>query len=106
MATSSTPTARAIFTSWGLAFFEYVLQVPTNRLGSHLYTLTQLKIMQEAIALLVFSVIAYLLFGQKITLNTAISYAFILAAVWFAFSKDKGSSPAQPGKSASPDEVA
>jgi len=43
-----------ILASWGIAFFEYVLQVPANRLGDDQYTVTQLKVMQEAITLLVF----------------------------------------------------
>lgn len=101
----SSPLWLVIPASWCVALLEYAFQVPANRLGAKRYSVTQLKIMQEAITLLVFSVIAYLLFGQKITLNTAISYAFILAAVWFAFSKDKSSSPAQPGQGAAPDEV-
>lgn len=84
--------------SWGVALLEYAFQVPANRLGAKHYTVTQLKIMQEAITLLVFSVIAWLLFGQKVTVNTAISYAFIVAAVWFAFSKDseKDDTPKEP----------
>jgi hypothetical protein len=48
--------------SWAIALFEYVFQVPANRLGSHTFTVTQLKIMQECIALVVFTGIAYLLF--------------------------------------------
>jgi uncharacterized protein (DUF486 family) len=75
--------------SWGVALLEYAFQVPANRLGAKRYSVTQLKIMQEAITLLVFSVIAYLLFGQKMTIHTAISYAFIVAAVYFAFSGSK-----------------
>jgi len=75
--------------SWGVALLEYAFQVPANRIGAKRYSVTQLKIMQEAITLLVFLVLAWLMFGQKVTLNTAVSYGFIVAAVYFAFSGSK-----------------
>jgi uncharacterized protein (DUF486 family) len=81
----SVPILFAIFASWGIALFEYMFQVPANRLGSATFTVTQLKIMQECITLFVFTIIAYLLFGQKLTINNVISYALIVAAVYFAF---------------------
>ena len=81
--------------SWGVALLEYAFQVPANRLGAQRYTVTQLKIMQECITLLVFSVIAYLLFGQKMTVNTAISYAFVVGAVYFSFSDSKNKTDPQ-----------
>ena len=49
-----------ILISWGIAFFEYCLQVPANRLGHQVYTVSQLKVMQEAITLLVFVGFAWL----------------------------------------------
>jgi hypothetical protein len=58
----SRPLGWVIGISWAIALFEYVFQVPANRLGSHTFTVTQLKIMQECIALVVFTGIAYLLF--------------------------------------------
>lgn len=79
------PLWHAILASWGLAFFEYCFQVPGNRLGAHYFTLTQLKIMQECITLLVFSVFAALVFGEKPGRNQYISYALIVAAVYFSF---------------------
>jgi uncharacterized protein (DUF486 family) len=82
----------AIFASWGIALFEYMFQVPANRFGSATFTVTQLKIMQECITLFVFTIIAYLLFGQKLTVNSMISYALIIAAVYFAF-LDKRQNP-------------
>lgn len=85
-----TPLMLAIVASWGLAFFEYLFQVPANRIGAKTYTITQLKIMQEAITLCVFSVFAFLLFGQKPTVNTLISYAFVMGAVYLAFTSDSG----------------
>jgi uncharacterized protein (DUF486 family) len=56
----------AIAASWGLALFEYCFQVPANRIGSDIFSLTQLKIIQECITLAVFTLIAYLLFGETL----------------------------------------
>lgn len=81
------PLLGAIFVSWGLAFFEYCFQVPANRLGAHLYTLTQLKIMQEAITLVVFTVFAFFAFKEKPGPRNLLSYACIVAAVFFAFQR-------------------
>ncbi len=81
----STPLVLAILASWGIAFFEYVFQVPANRLGAERFTLTQLKIMQECITLGVFTIIAFLLFREPVRWNTLVSYVFIIAAVYFAF---------------------
>ncbi|CDM66371.1 DMT family protein [Pyrinomonas methylaliphatogenes] len=79
------PLAIAILASWGLALFEYIFQVPANRFGAQRFTVTQLKILQECITLSVFTVIAYLLFGEQLRWNTFIAYALIIAAVYFAF---------------------
>lgn len=75
----------AILASWGLAFFEYVFQVPANRIGSETMSVTQLKIMQECITLVVFSVLAYFMFGETLKWNNFVSYLFIVGAVIFAF---------------------
>ena len=79
------PLPLVIFASWGIALFEYIFQVPANRIGSEKFTVTQLKIMQEGITLGVFTVIAYLLFHEPLRWNNFISYVLILAAVYFAF---------------------
>jgi len=79
------PLPTAILSSWMLAFSEYCFQVPGNRIGSHFFSLTQLKIMQEAITLLVFSIFAALVFKEKPGKNQLVSYALIIAAVYFAF---------------------
>ena len=79
------PLLLVIFASWGIALFEYIFQVPANRIGSEKFTVTQLKIMQEGITLAVFTVIAYLLFHEPLRWNNFISYVLILAAVYFAF---------------------
>lgn len=77
----------AILASWGLAFFEYVFQVPANRLGAETFSVTQLKIIQEAITLTVFTVVAYFLFGETLKWNNLVSYVLLVGAVFFAFLK-------------------
>lgn len=79
----SLPTVIAV--SWGIAFFEYCLMVPANRLGHALYSATQLKIMQEVITLTVFATFAVLYLGEKIRWNHLAAFACILAAVAFTF---------------------
>ena len=74
-----------ILASWGVALFEYIFQVPANRIGSEEWSVPQLKILQECITLVVFTVIAFLLFGSPVKWNYAVSYALIIGAVFFAF---------------------
>jgi uncharacterized protein (DUF486 family) len=82
---SNKPLLIAILASWGLALFEYIFQVPANRIGAQTFSLTQLKIMQECITLVVFTVIAYLVFGQSLKWNNLVSYVLIVGAVYFSF---------------------
>jgi uncharacterized protein (DUF486 family) len=79
------PLVWVILISWSVALFEYMFQVPANRIGAQTFSLMQLKIMQECITLIVFTVIAYFLFGQTLKWNNLISYAFIIGAVYFSF---------------------
>lgn len=79
------PLWAAIILSWGLAFFEYIFQVPANRIGNEVLSVTQLKVIQEAITLTVFTLFAYLLFGETLKWNNIVSYALLIAAVFFAF---------------------
>ena len=79
------PLLAAILISWGVALFEYIFQVPANRLGYGTFSLTQLKIIQECITLVVFTVFALLVFREPLKWNNLVSYAFILGAVYFAF---------------------
>jgi hypothetical protein len=74
-----------ILASWGIALFEYIFQVPANRIGSNEWTVPQLKVLQECITLVVFSVVAFALFRSPIKWNMCVSYAFIIGAVYFAF---------------------
>lgn len=74
-----------ILMSWGIAFFEYCLMVPANRIGyASGMSGYQLKILQELVTLLVFVAFAWLVLGEKLTWNYAVSFAFILLAVYFA----------------------
>ena len=75
-----------ILVSWGIAFFEYCLMVPANRLGymSGSFTGYQLKVIQEVITLGVFVVFAWFVLKERLTWNYAVSFLFILLAVYFA----------------------
>jgi uncharacterized protein (DUF486 family) len=84
---TKSPLLLAIVASWGIAFFEYCFQVPANRVGYTALSLTQLKILQEVITLVVFTVFALLVFGQVPKWNYLVSYAFVVGAVYFAFIK-------------------
>jgi len=75
----------AIVASWALAFFEYLFQVPANRIGSDRFTLVQLKVMQECITIVVFTIIVWLLFRQVPRWNNIVSFLLIVAAVYFTF---------------------
>jgi uncharacterized protein (DUF486 family) len=81
----SAPLLVVILASWGIAFFEYVLQVPANRWGYSHYSATELKILQEVITLSVFSGFAILYLGEKIHWNHGVAFLCILAAVCFTF---------------------
>ena len=67
--------------SWGIALFEYVLQVPANRLGSQVFSVTQLKVMQEAITLLVFVGFAWVYFKEVPNWRTGLAVLLVIAAV-------------------------
>ncbi|HEY5078675.1 MAG TPA: DMT family protein [Opitutaceae bacterium] len=80
------PLLVAILVAWGVAFFEYCLQVPANRLGymtSHMSGY-QLKVIQEAITLLVFMAFAWLVLKERLTWNYAVSFLLMMLAVFFA----------------------
>ena len=79
------PLLVTIVASWGIAFFEYVFQVPANRIGSNYFSVTQLKIMQECITLIVFTVFVFLVFKEPLRWNNLVSYVLLIGAVGFAF---------------------
>ncbi len=75
----------AVFASWGVAFFEYTIMVPANRLGSEVMTLPQLKILQEAVALTVFVPFAIFFAKERIGWNYFWGALCIAGAVFFIF---------------------
>jgi uncharacterized protein (DUF486 family) len=81
----STPLVTAILVSWLIALGEYCFQVPANRLGYGQFTGYQLKIIQEAITLVVFVIFAYCYLGETLRWNYLVSFIFLAVAVTFAF---------------------
>src|SRR3979411_955114 len=81
----SAPLVAAILVSWLIALGEYCFQVPANRLGYGRFSAYQLKIIQEAITLVVFVVFAYTYLGETLRWNYFVSFLFLAAAVTFAF---------------------
>lgn len=75
----------AILVSWGIAFFEYCVQVPANRYGYQTYSLGQLKVMQEIITMIVFAAFSVLYMKQAVTWNYAGAAACMCGAAWFMF---------------------
>ena len=75
----------AAIVSWGIALFEYLLQVPANRIGYSQYSLAQLKIMQEAITLTVFVPFAMVYMGQPFKLDYVWAGLCLVGAVYFIF---------------------
>jgi uncharacterized protein len=74
-----------VLASWGIAFFEYWLAVPANRIGRAVYSPAELKTMQEVITLLVFAVFSVAYLGERLTANHAIGFAFIALGAFFVF---------------------
>jgi len=83
----ASPLLVAILTSWGIAFFEYMLMVPANRIGFGRYSLPQLKVIQEVVTLCVFAVFAVVYMRQRLTLNNAWAGLCLVGAVYFTFRK-------------------
>ena len=83
----SLPLEITIITSWGIAFFEYCLMIPANRIGHTYFTATQLKIMQEVITLIIFSIFSVTYLKEKFKWNYIVGFIFILLAVFFVFKK-------------------
>ncbi len=75
----------AILASWGIAFFEYCLQVPANRIGHATLSIAQLKIIQEVITLVVFAGFSVLYLRERLTWNYAGAAACMVGAAWFMF---------------------
>jgi uncharacterized protein len=82
---AASPWWIAALVSWGIALFEYLLQVPANRIGYSTMSLFQLKILQEAITLTVFVPFVILYMGQQLKLDYVWASLCIVAAVYFVF---------------------
>ena len=82
---SQKPWLIAALVSWGIALFEYLLQVPANRIGHQVMNIGQLKIMQEIITLLVFVPFSVFYMREKLTLDYLWAGLCILGAVFFLF---------------------
>ena len=83
----SAPLFKVILLSWLIAFAEYCLQVPANRIGSYEFTLAQLKTIQEIITLSVFALFSVFYFHQELKWNYFAGFAMIAGAVFFIFKK-------------------
>lgn len=81
----ASPWFVAALVSWGIALFEYLLQVPGNRIGYGVMSLAQLKILQEVITLSVFVPFAVIYMDQKLTLNYLYAGLCLIGAVYFIF---------------------
>ena len=78
---------KVILVSWGIALFEYCLQVPANRLGAKTFSPDQLKVIQEIITLVVFGVFSVFYFGEKLHWNHAVAFTCLVAGAFFMFHK-------------------
>jgi uncharacterized protein (DUF486 family) len=83
----STPILLAILASWGIAFVEYCLAVPANRIGSAVYTTAELKTMQEVITLAVFAGFSVFYLNEPIGWNHAIGFTLIALGAFFVFQR-------------------
>ena len=78
---------QVVLISWGIAFFEYCLAVPANRIGHQVYSAAQLKTLQEIITLLVFGAFSVLYLGETLRWNHMVAFMFLCGAAFFSFNK-------------------
>ena len=81
------PLITVILISWLIAFFEYCLQVPANRIGHGYFSAAELKTIQEVITLLVFMLFSVLYLGARLQWNHIVGFALIVAGAFFVFHK-------------------
>jgi uncharacterized protein (DUF486 family) len=79
------PLIMVIVASWGIAFLEYCLAVPANRIGHAVYSAAELKTMQEVITLVVFAIFSVVVLKEQLTWNHAVGFALIAAGAFFVF---------------------
>ena len=82
-----TPLPKVIVLSWLIALAEYCFQVPANRIGSYEFTTAQLKTIQEAITLVVFSIFSVLYLKEQLRWNYLVGFAMMIGAVFVIFKK-------------------
>ena len=78
---------QVVLVSWGIAFFEYCLAIPANRIGHQVYSTAQLKTMQEIITLLVFGVFSVTYLGENLRWNDMVAFGLLCCAAFFSFHK-------------------
>ncbi|MBU6338780.1 MAG: DMT family protein [Rickettsiales bacterium] len=83
----SSPIYLVILISWGIAFFEYCLQVPANRMGHGYFSAAELKTIQEVITLSVFVIFSVFYLGEEINWNHIVGFSFIIIGAFFVFYK-------------------
>ena len=81
----ASPLWMAVIASWGIAFFEYCLAVPANRIGHAVYSAAQLKTMQEVITLVVFAGFSVFWLKEALTFNHVVGFCLIAAGAAFVF---------------------
>jgi hypothetical protein len=79
------PLALVVLASWGIAFVEYCLAVPANRIGHEVYSAAQLKTIQEVITLVVFAIFSVVYLKEQLTWNHAVGFTLIAAGAFFVF---------------------
>jgi uncharacterized protein (DUF486 family) len=83
----TSPLLIVIAISWAIAFFEYCLQVPANRMGHGHFSAAELKTIQEVITLVVFAIFSLLYLGEPLKWNHLVGFSLIVLACWFIFKK-------------------
>ena len=84
---SDVPLWKVVVISWGIAFAEYCLMVPANRIGHRQFSVAQLKTIQEIITLVVFSFFSVFYLKEELRWNYAVGFVLIIAAAYFIFKK-------------------
>lgn len=79
------PMVITVLFAWGIAFFEYCLAVPANRIGYHIYSAAELKTMQEVIALIVFALFSVFYLGEKLTIYHGLGFVLIAGGAALIF---------------------
>ena len=83
----TTSLVTVIFISWGIAFFEYILMVPANRIGHGHFSAAELKTIQEVITLTVFAIFSVTYLKEPLSWNHLVGFGFIAAGAFFIFHK-------------------